>query len=225
MTGRNQQLQKASCRRLSFRQSQEETGMYLFGITGGVGSGKSRVMEYLEQTYGARVLLMDLLGHELMQQGAPCYEPILKLFGPEVLNEDGSFNRSLIGKLVFADRSLLEQLNAIVHPAVRIRVTELIEEARQQGVKFFFMESALIIEEKYDEMCDELWYVYAEESVRRERLKESRGYSDEKIDLMLKNQLSEEVFRSRSSFVIDNSSSFDHSKEQIDARMRQYEIM
>lgn len=198
--------------------------MYVFGITGGVGSGKSRVMEYLETTHGARVLLMDNLGHELMAKGAVCYNPILDLFGPEVLAEDGEFDRKAIGAKVFADRELLEKLNAIVHPAVKRRVEQLLEEAMQQGVDFFFMESALILEEKYDSMCDELWFVYAEESVRRDRLKESRGYSEEKIDLILKNQLSEEEFRSHCSFVINNSGDIEETKKQIDERMKQYEI-
>ncbi|MDO4617715.1 MAG: dephospho-CoA kinase [Lachnospiraceae bacterium] len=199
--------------------------MYIFGITGQVGAGKSEIIRYLETAHGARVLLMDLLGHELMAKGAPCYEPILALFGADVLLEDGELNRRAIGARAFSDAELLEKLNGIVHPAVKARVDSLLEEAMQQGVDFFFMESALLIEEKYDEICDEVWYVYAEESVRRERLKESRGYSDEKIDLMLHNQLSEEVFRAHASFVIDNNGSPEQFQEQIDARMKQYEIM
>lgn len=196
--------------------------MVTFGITGGVGSGKSLVMDYLEKAYGARVLLMDNLGHELMKKGAVCYDPILALFGSSVVAEDGEFNRKAIGKIVFSDKEMLEKLNAIVHPAVRRCVEQLVEEARQQGSDFFFMESALILEEKYDAMCDELWYVYAEEAVRRERLKASRGYSDEKIDQMLKNQLSEDEFRSRSNFVINNSGDFEVSKAQIDAKMKEF---
>ncbi|MDO4490277.1 MAG: dephospho-CoA kinase [Lachnospiraceae bacterium] len=199
--------------------------MYVFGITGEVGSGKSTVIEYLQQVHGARVLLMDLLGHEVMARGGICYQEVLDLFGPEFLKEDGELDRKAIGKVVFADQEKLEKLNSIVHPAVRIRVEQLVEEARLQGAEFMFMESALLLEEKYDEMCDELWYVYAKESVRRERLKESRGYSDEKIDQMISNQQSEEMFRSRSNFIIDNSHSFESAKAQIDARMKQYEIM
>ncbi len=199
--------------------------MYVIGITGGVGAGKSSIMSYLEGQYHGRILLMDNLGHELMAKGAVCYKPILDLFGTDFLKEDGELDRRAIGREVFANEELLEKLNAIVHPAVRLRVDEILEEAMQQGADFFFMESALLLNEKYDENCDEVWYVYAEESVRRERLKESRGYSDEKIDLMIGNQLPDEVFRSRCSFVIDNSGSFDSAREQIDARMKQYEIM
>ncbi len=199
--------------------------MHLFGITGEVGAGKSQVMAYLESAWNAEILLMDNIGHEVMAKGAVCYEPILELFGESILLDSGELDRKAIGRLVFADRQLLEKLNAIVHPAVRRAVNERIRQAEKRGVSFFFMESALIFEEKYDEMCDEVWYVYAEESVRRKRLKENRGYSDEKIDLMLKNQLPEEVFRSRCSFLIDNNDSPDHFKKQIDARMKQYEIM
>lgn len=196
--------------------------MRVFGITGGVGAGKSQIMHYLETAHGARVLLMDNLGHELMAKGAVCYEPILSLFGPEVLLENGEFNRKAIGAKVFADRELLEKLNAIVHPAVKKEVIARVEAAREEGIPYFFMESALLLEEKYDRMCDELWYIYTKESVRRERLKASRGYSDEKIDLMLKNQASEEVFRSHSSFEIDNSGAFAATEAQIDQRMRSY---
>lgn len=198
--------------------------MYIFGITGGVGSGKSRVLEYLESAHRAKVLKMDNLGHELMAKGACCYQPILELFGPEVLKEDGEFDRAVIGTKVFADRELLEKLNAIVHPAVKRTVDERVENAMQQGVDFFFMESALLIEEKYDQMCDELWFIYTEEPVRRARLKETRGYSDKKINLILSNQLSEEEFRSKSHFVINNSGSFEETEAQIDAKMKAYEV-
>lgn len=199
--------------------------MLVFGITGGVGAGKSQVMQYLETAHGARVLLMDNLGHDLMAKGAVCYDPILQLFGPEVLLENGEFNRKAIGAKVFADRELLEKLNAIVHPAVKKEVIRRVAAAREEGVKCFFMESALLLEEKYDAMCDELWYIYTKEEVRRERLKASRGYSDEKIDQMLNNQASEELYRSHCSFEINNSGNFAETQAQIDARMQKYETM
>ncbi|HBA63793.1 MAG TPA: dephospho-CoA kinase, partial [Lachnospiraceae bacterium] len=86
-------------------------------------------------------------------------------------------------------------------------------------------EAALLIEDKYDEICDELWYIYAGEEIRRERLKKSRGYSDEKIDSIFASQLSEEVFRSHCDVIIDNSGVFSQTKEQIRQRMQSYETM
>ena len=79
-------------------------------------------------------------------------------------------------------------------------------EARIRGdADYFFVESALLYEDHYETVCDEFWYVYAPESVRRQRLKASRGYSDEKIDSILKSQLSDKSFRSICTQVIDNS--------------------
>ena len=197
--------------------------MLVFGITGGVGAGKSQVMQYLETAHGARVLLMDNLGHELMAKGAACYQPIIDLFGTGVVAQNGELDRKAIGAIVFSDRELLEKLNAIVHPAVKKEVIRRVAVAREEGVKCFFMESALLLEEKYDAMCDELWYIYTKEAVRRERLKASRGYSDEKIDQMLKNQASEELYRSHCSFEINNSGDFVETQAQIDARIQKYE--
>ena len=81
---------------------------------------------------------------------------------------------------------------------------------------FLFIEAALLIECGYDKIVDELWYIYADKEVRRQRLKESRGYSDEKIDNIFKNQLSEDKFRSHCKVVIDNSGTLEDTCKQID---------
>ena len=83
----------------------------------------------------------------------------------------------------------------------------------------------MLIEDKYDEICDELWYIYADENVRMHRLMKNRGYSVEKIRGILANQLSEEEFESHCDFEIDNSGDFQDTVRQIEQRMRMYEIM
>ena len=87
------------------------------------------------------------------------------------------------------------------------------------------IEAALLIEDKYDEICDEMWYVYADEQTRIERLKLHRGYSEEKIRDMFANQLSEDEFSRHCHFEVDNSGDFEDTKAQIVQRMRKYEIM
>ena len=91
----------------------------------------------------------------------------------------------------------------------------MIKEARQKGFAFFFIEAALLIEDHYDKIVDELWYIYADEDIRRKRLKESRGYSDEKIDGIFDSQSSDDTFRKHCSVVIDNSGSIKETREQI----------
>ena len=87
------------------------------------------------------------------------------------------------------------------------------------------MEAALLIEEKYDEICDELWYIYADEEVRKERLIEGRGYSEKKVREIMVNQLSEDEFSSHCDFEIDNSGDFEKTKKQLDHRMKRYETL
>ncbi|MCR4654347.1 MAG: dephospho-CoA kinase [Eubacterium sp.] len=194
--------------------------MHYIGVTGGVGCGKSEVLRFLEEEYDCEVLRSDELARELMLPGGCCFEPVLALFGEEVLGTDGQFDRQAIAKKVFGNPELLDALNQITHPAVREEIDRRVEAARKSGRKFFFLEAALLIEEKYDEICNELWYVYAEESVRRKRLAQSRGYSEEKISAVMANQLSEDVFRKHCRFVVDNSGSMENTREQIRSYMR-----
>lgn len=199
--------------------------MRMIGITGGVGSGKSQVLAYLREHYGGCAIEADKAAHLLMKKGGRCWQPVVELLGTEILDPAGELDRKKIGARVFRDRNLLEQLNAIVHPAVRSYILEEKQRAGKAGEKFLFLEAALLIEEKYDEICDELWYVYAEENVRRERLKASRQYSDEKITDMMGSQLPEQEFRRHCCFVLDNSGSFQETIRQLEQRMRTYEIV
>ncbi len=198
----------------------KKKGARRIGVTGGVGSGKSEVLRYMEDKYGALVLRTDDLAKELMEPGRACYEEVRALFGSGVLLPDGSFDRTVIAQKVFADPVLLERLNSITHPAVVGYMADLVQEAEESGVKIICMESALFLDgqghKKGDDSYRELWYVYADESARRERLKASRGYTDEKISSIMARQVSEEMLRSACDAVIDNSGDFDDTKRQID---------
>ena len=193
--------------------------MRSIGITGGVGAGKSEVMAYLQEQYDAAVILADDVGHSLMQKGNDCYDEIRMLFGDTVLDSRGELDRKVIAEHVFCKPELLQALNNIIHPAVKSHVLRTFELEEKAGRKFVFLEAALLVEEKYDEICDELWYIYAIEPVRRERLKASRHYSDALIDSILKRQLSDEVFRRHADVVIDNSGTPEDTRRQIEMRL------
>lgn len=197
--------------------------MILIGITGGVGCGKSEVLRYLKETYNARVLLADDVANQLKEPGMPCYQPVIDCLGRQILDEKGLIDKGKMAKAIFSEDGKLEAINAIIHPAVRTYIEQAIQKEREeQKIDFFFLEAALLIEEHYDEMMDDMWYVYANEQVRRERLKVSRGYSDEKTDSIMSKQLSEQEFKEKCDFVLDNSGSFEDTKKQIDKKMGVY---
>ena len=116
---------------------------------------------------------------------------------------------------------MLEQLNGIIHPAVKRYILRSLKEKEQQGCKLCIVEAALFLEEHYEEFCDEVWYVYAPEEVRRKRLIQDRGYSEEKVEQIFASQLSEEEFRCHCKVVIDNSADLGDTYRQIDERLKE----
>lgn len=196
--------------------------MRVIGVTGGVGSGKSFVLNYIEKHFDARVVKADDVGHLLMMPGQACYEPVVKLFGDWIVKEDGSLDRDTISQIVFEKKDMLKKLNQIIHPAVKKYIKKEIERSRREETEFFFIEAALLLEDNYDEIYDEMWYIYCEKEVRMDRLRRERGYSEEKIQSMMENQLSEEEFESKCDFQLYNDEDVSHTYLQIERRMRKY---
>ena len=191
--------------------------MKIIGITGGVGAGKSAIMDFLKQRYNAKVVRADEVAHLVTQPGKACYMRLVSLLNDDILNEDGSIDRQKMAYKIFNDKGLLSSVNSIIHPAVREYISQDIEREKQLGkTKLYFLEAALLIEDGYEQICDELWYIYASDEVRRRRLRESRGYSDEKTESIMKNQLSDDMFRRYATVVIDNSGTLEESFKQIE---------
>lgn len=191
--------------------------MLIIGITGGVGAGKSSVLQYMEANYKCRVILADDVGNRVKLPGEICYNQLVELLGRDILNEEGYIDRNRMASLIFSDKELLAKVNAIIHPAVKEYIlTEIEKEKQAQVYDFFFIEAALLIECGYGEHVDELWYIHASEDVRRARLKASRGYSDEKVSQIINGQLKEEEFRESCQVVIDNGMDLEETKKQID---------
>ncbi|MCR5687039.1 MAG: dephospho-CoA kinase [Lachnospiraceae bacterium] len=190
--------------------------MKIIGITGGVGAGKTEVIRLIEKMCCCTIVVADDLARSLEKRGEVCYEPLVGLLGKDVLGPDGEIDSRKMAQAIFADGGkLLPAVNAIVHPAVKQRIREMIADSAADGVEWFFIEAALLIEDGYDKIADELWYVYADEKVRRQRLKDSRGYSDEKISSIMASQSSDSVFRKHCSVVIDNSFDRKHTEAQL----------
>lgn len=192
--------------------------MYFIGITGGVGTGKSEIIRYLEHKADTRVLLADEIAHELMEPGGACYEELRALFSDEdIFLPEGGFDRGRLAAVIFADDGKRERLNAIVHPAVKEYVRAQAALERERGaLAWLFLEAALLIEEHYDEICDELWYIYTREEIRQQRLMEGRGYSPEKVRQIFASQSGEEVYRAACRVVIDNNGTVEEAFAQID---------
>ncbi len=197
--------------------------MKIIGITGGVGCGKSEVIRYIMKNYNCFVIFADDVAKQLQQKGNLCYDRIVALLGEKILSYDGEIDKTKMAAKIFADAALLEKVNAIIHPAVYDYVEEKIAEQKEKKeIDFFIIEAALLIECGYGKIVDEMWYVYTSDEVRRERLKRSRGYSDEKINQIFSSQLSYDEFKSASTFMLDNNDTVEKTQKQIDNKLEEY---
>ncbi len=196
----------------------------IIGITGGIGAGKSEVLKYVSDKYKCRVIYSDQVANDIKKKGYPAYDELIALLGKGILGDDGEIDKKKMASAIFDDKNKLESVNNILHPAVNTFIINIIDEERSRGkLDFVFVEAALLIENGYKRIVDEMWYVYANEDVRRRRLKESRGYWDQKIDDIFKSQLDEKTFRENADFVIDNSGTLDEMAVQIDIKLGEWE--
>lgn len=191
----------------------------IIGVTGGVGAGKSTVLNLLKQEFPCVLLLADDIAKEMMLPSGATYKPLVEAFGTEILNEAGEIDKQRFASVIFRDEAANETVNEIVHPIVvnymRQEAFRLKEEA--ESFQIIAMEAALLIESGLYRDCDRLWYVYASEEVRTQRLMESRGYSREKCRDIMDCQLQDAEFRVLATDVIDTSGTLEETKQQVRA--------
>lgn len=190
--------------------------MISIGITGGVGTGKSEALAYLKDKYGAVILLADEAARMLEEKGRPCYNNLVKVFGVDILDEAGEIDKKKFADIIFSDSENVKKVNGIIHPAVKEYILNRMALEEKDGCRIFILEAALLIENGYGEILDELWYIHTFPEVRAKRLRESRGYSDEKIRDIMSHQLSEKEFIAGCDRVIENNGTTEELHQNID---------
>lgn len=195
--------------------------MIIIGITGGVGSGKSRVLYDLSENHGAYIVEADKLAHTLMEPGQSIYNEIVKNFGREILKEKAPYeiDRQKLGDIVFSDKDKLKLLDSISHPAVKKNILWQIETKKAEGVKIFVIEAALLIQDGYKEICDEIWYVWVSKEERIKRLAKQRGYTKSKCISMFNSQEDDDYYKKYADFTINNQLDYENSSKQLNARL------
>ena len=199
--------------------------MITIGITGGVGAGKSTVLDFLEQEYQAYVMKADEIGHLVMEPGQSCYEPVIALFGKQVIKNDKTIDRRLVSDVVFSHPDMLEKLNHIIHPAVKEYLRRQLALKKEEGQRICVVEAALLLEDHYEEFCDTVWYIHTDSEIRIRRLMESRGYTREKSMSIIASQAPEEFFRTHTDYVVTNNTDLEDTWQQIREGIKKYETL
>ena len=192
----------------------------LIGITGGVGSGKSTVLNYLKEMYDCEIMPADNIALDLEKKGEECYAPLVSLLSEDILGADGEIDKAKMSALIFNDEELLKAVNAIVHPAVKRYVENRLNDIRRlTPEKTVILESAIFVEAGYLDILDELWLVSTDPEARKGRLKATRGYSDEKCEAIISNQFSDAEYASYADHIIKNNGTKEELYKQIDSLM------
>ena len=189
--------------------------MYVVGLTGGIGSGKSTVAEMLKEK-GAVVLSADQVGHEAYQPGRPAWQQIVDAFGREVVAADGSIDRKRLGSTVFADPEALKRLNAITHPRMKELMREKLAEQEARGVSVAVLEAALLLDAGWDDLTDEVWVTVAPPAVAAQRTAERSGISMEEALARIRTQMSNAERARRSDVIIDTDCAIEQTRSQVD---------
>lgn len=180
---------------------------YVIGITGGIGSGKSMVLDIFKTEFDACIIDADKVGHMILEPEASGYKKIVEAFGTNILSDvqsDGkpAIDRKKLGSIVFTSKEKVKILNNITHPLIYDEVKVLIEASEKQLI---VLEAALLTESTLTEFCDEIWFIYAKKEVRMERLFRYRGLTTEKALSIIDNQPTDEEFKKKCTVIIDNS--------------------
>jgi dephospho-CoA kinase len=184
--------------------------LLVIGLTGGIGSGKSTVTEFLIDK-GYDVIDADVIAREIVAPGTPTLQRLVSVFSDEILNEDKSLNRKKLGSIVFGDSMLCQQLNDIMHGEIFRIIEERVEEMRVLGYnKTVFLDLPLLFEtataELY-ELMDQIWVVDTDDEIRIRRIMARDGTSRDSVLQIMSNQMSSEEKRKKADVVILNSGS------------------
>ena len=190
----------------------------IIALTGGIASGKSTAARYLKEL-GAHVIDADLLGHRAYEPGSPAHAQVVTAFGQDVLAEDGSIARKVLGGKVFGKPDQLKKLTDIVWPAIRTLAEEEIARVRRENkVHVVLLEAAVLFEAGWESVGDEVWVNIVDREVAIERTMLRDKLPREAIEARLNSQLTNAERTARADHVIDNNG----TQEAMLAQLREH---
>jgi dephospho-CoA kinase len=190
--------------------------MVLYGLTGGIGAGKSTVCRLLQEL-GIAVVVADDVGRQVVAPGSEGLTAIVAAFGPEVLDSNGVLNRRQLGTLVFGEAGKRRQLEDIMHPLVKQHSRAIFAELTQAGVPLIVYESALLFETDRHLEMQGVIVVTASEAQRVARVQRRDGSTEAAVRARLQAQMGEAEKRQRADYVLENDGDLHDLRRQVRA--------
>ena len=176
----------------------------IYGLTGGIGSGKTTVAAILRDK-GYTVLDADEIGREVTAKDEPLLRMLVKDFGIDIIREDGTLDRKLLAEKAFGDKRKMNRLNELVQTAILCRAVEKVHKLSLSDYnKVMFFDVPLLFEAGWDRYMQQIWLVTAPEDVRIQRVEIRDGLTEEEIRERIRFQMSEEEKMERADVIIQN---------------------
>ena len=197
--------------------------MKVIGLTGGIGSGKSTVSQFLAEL-GAVILNADEIGHEAFKPDTEIWRQVVAAFGRQIVTPDGNIDRKKLGNMVFDNAESLSQLNQIMHPRMYDMVKAQLEEYRQQKTRMVVLEAPLLLEAGWTSLVDEVWVTTAPEATVLKRLKERSGMSQAESLARIRSQLSSAERVRQADVIINTDCDLDELRSRVKELWQRLEL-
>lgn len=196
----------------------------VIGLTGSIATGKSTVASMF-MDLGIPVIDADRIAREVVEPGEEAYKKVVEAFGEEILLEDRSLNRPKLGRIVFSDEEKRNQLNSIVHPAIRKRMLEKRDAYLKNGEDCVVLDIPLLFESKLEHFVDKIIVVYVDEDVQLKRLLERNQLTKEEALQRIRSQMPVKDKIELADAVIDNNGTIEHSFKQLKEILQKWDVL
>jgi dephospho-CoA kinase len=201
--------------------------LHVIGLTGGIASGKTTVTRFFREK-GVPVIDADILGHRTYDPGTDTFRAVVKAFGDDLVAEDGSIDRRILGGKVFGKPDELKRLTDIVWPGIRKLASQELSELETAGNQLAVLEAAVLFEAEWQDLCDEVWVVVVEPDQAVVRLAQRNNLDEAAARARIASQLSNAERTARATVVIENNSTLEALEasiagawEELQQRLRQ----
>lgn len=195
----------------------------IIGLTGSIASGKSTVSAMLKER-GLPIVDADEIARLVVERGTPVIQKIQEVFGPEVIQEDGSLHREKLGELIFGNKQNREQLNAIIHPAIRAEMLRQKEAHLANGANTVIMDIPLLFESNLQSFVEKIVVVTVTVENQQKRLMERNDLSEREASERIQSQLPLSVKEAGADAVINNNGTLHETEIQVDLLLDKWGI-
>lgn len=192
--------------------------MFIVGITGGIGSGKSRTADIFRKR-GVLVLDADAISREVTETNGAALPKIKELLGPFYFDDGGELNRQKVASLVFSDKSLLDTYSRIIHDEVFRYINLKLEKEKENGTKLVVLDVPIPVKKDFLDICDHVLVVSCDESIRLSRLMQ-RGMEEKDAQRRMDMQMSNEEYEALGEFILDNSGDLSRLETQVNTYIK-----